>query len=82
MNKTQIGQFKNAYNVYAIEEYKIINEQKKLSVSEKTERLKKANEEFCEKVRPYFKDNSYKRWKGKRMYDFKQRMEQKNRKHI
>lgn len=80
LNKTQIGQFKDAYNAYAIEEYKIINEQKRLSASEKTERLKKNNEEFCEKVRPYFKGNSYKKWKGKRMYDFKQRIEQKNKK--
>ena len=80
LNKTQIGQFKDAYNAYAIEEYKIINEQKRLSASEKTERLKKNNEEFCEKVRPYFKGNSYKKWKGKRMYDFKQRIERKNKK--
>lgn len=77
LNKTQIGKFKNAYNVYAIEEYKIINDQKKLSTLEKTERLKKANEEFCEKVRPCFKEHLYKKWKGKRMRDFEQRVEQK-----
>ena len=81
LSKSQVNQFKNAYNVYAIEEYKI-NNQKKLSDSEKTEKLKKADDEFCEKVRPLFKNSLYKKWKGKRMHDFKQRMEKKNRKNI
>lgn len=70
LDKVKNDQFKNAYNVYAIEEYKIIHEQKKMSATEKAERLKKANDIFCEKVRPLFKDGLYRKWRGKRMYDF------------
>lgn len=78
LNKTQINLFKTYYNTYAIEEYKIINDQKKLSASEKNRKLSEANDRFCEKVRPLFKDNLYKKWKGKRMYDFKKMIEKKN----
>lgn len=41
-----------------------------MSATEKAERLKKANDIFCEKVRPLFKDGLYRKWRGKRMYDF------------
>ena len=50
---------------------------KKMSTPEKIDRLTKANDTFCEKVRPLFNGSSYKKWKGKRMHDFKQKMDQK-----
>lgn len=77
LNKTQINQYKNAYNSYAIEEYKVINDQKGLPTSERADKLREANDIFCERVRPLFKTSSYKKWKGKRVYDFEQRVEQK-----
>ncbi|MEY8685751.1 hypothetical protein AB9N12_06275 [Bacteroides sp. AN502(2024)] len=77
LSKSQIIQFKNAYNTYAIEEYKIIHDQKKLSTSEKVNLLRNANNAFSRKVRPLFKDSSYKKWEGKRTHDFKQRIERK-----
>lgn len=80
LNKVQINQFKTLYNSYAIEEYKIINDQKKLSALEKYAKLVRANAIFCQKVRPLFKDSSYKKWKGKRMHDFKQRVDNKSEK--
>ena len=79
LNKGQIQQFKNAYNASAIEEYKI-NHQKGVSALNRTEKLKKADDEFCEKVRPLFKSSMYNKWKGKRMHDSKQKIEQKNKK--
>ena len=77
LNKVQINQFKNAYNIYAIEEYKIINEQKKLSTADKAEKLKVANETFLQSVRPLFSNSSYKKWRGKRMYDLNKKKEYK-----
>ena len=76
LSKAQINQFKNAYNKYAITEYKI-NIQKKLPASEKANKLTEANDKFCETIRPIFSEDSYKKWKGKRMYDFNQRVEKR-----
>lgn len=78
LKKVQISQYKDAYNEYAIEEYKISLNQNRLTVSEKVDKLHKANEVFCEKVRPLFNKETYTKWQGKRQYEFERRMKNKS----
>lgn len=59
LNQEQINKFKTAYNKYAIEEYKILN-QKKLSDSDKYDQLSQLGETFCKTVNPLFKVDNYK----------------------
>lgn len=78
LNKSQITQYKNAYNIYTIEEYRIIYEQKDLTSSEKKRKLSEANTLFCETVRPLFKADAFTKWEGRRLYDFERRVKQKS----
>jgi|GEM_PF-2091167 hypothetical protein len=77
LDKKQISSFRTAYNKYAIEEYKILNEYNDKSVSEKEVLLREANEIFCNEVKPLFADNKYKEWYGWRQYTFKRRIKAK-----
>lgn len=78
LDKSQITSYKEAYNAYAITEYSIIYEDKKLSADEKLEKLNEANRVFCEAVRPLFAADAYTKWEGWRKYSFERRMEQKS----
>ena len=76
LNQEQINKFKTAYNKYAIEEYKILN-QKKLSDSDKYDQLSQLGETFCKTVNPLFKVDNYKKWDGWWKYDFERKMKRK-----
>lgn len=76
LNQEQINKFKTAYNKYAIEEYKILN-QKKLSDSDKYDQLSQLGETFCKTVNPLFKVDNYKKWYGWWKYDFERKMKRK-----
>lgn len=76
MNKSQIREYKNAYNTYVLDEYLIL-ESKKLTISEKKEKLVKANDAFCEKVKTFAPAETFNQWLGRRQYVFDRRMIQK-----
>ena len=76
LDKSQITRFKTAYNIYAIEEYRILGD-KKLSTADKLQQLSDANRQFCETVQPLFASEAYTRWQGWRQYTFDRKMKQK-----
>lgn len=76
LSKSQITRFKTAYNVYAIEEYRILGD-KKLSNADKLQQLSDVNRQFCETVQPLFASEAYTRWQGWRQYTFDRKMKQK-----
>ena len=63
LDKSQITKFKTAYNVYAIEEYRILGDKKMLN-ADKLQQLSNANRQFCETVQPLFASEAYTRWQG------------------
>ncbi len=77
LNTEQIHSYRTAFNKYAIEEYKILNERKDCSVSEKEVLLRQANEAFCTEVEPLFSKDKYREWRGWRQYTFKRRLKNK-----
>ena len=76
LDQKQINEFKIAYNKYAIEEYKILN-QKKLPDTDKYDQLSQLGDNFCKTVNPLFKTDSYKKWCGWWKYDFERKMKRK-----
>ena len=76
LDKSQITKFKTAYNVYAIEEYRILGDKKMLN-ADKLQQLSNANRQFCETVQPLFASEAYTRWQGWRQYTFDRKMKQK-----
>ena len=76
LDKSQITRFKTAYNIYAIEEYRILGD-KKLSTADKLQQLSDANRQFCETVQPLFASEAYTRWQGWLQYTFDRKMKQK-----
>ena len=68
LTSTQIAQFKEHYNRYAIADYKI--QKAKITIGEKTTKWTEANKEFCNNVKPLFGTEAYNKWYGNRMFDF------------
>lgn len=77
LKRNQIDSYRIAYNKYAIEEYKILNEYNNKSMKEKETLLRYANNMFCSEVKVLFNDDKYKEWFGWRMYSFERRLKAK-----
>ena len=61
LQQSRLAKFKNAYNGYAINSYKIFSN-KKLTDSDKYAQLKQLSEQFVKKVSPLFSEANLKKW--------------------
>lgn len=76
LSQESVAEFKKAYNKYAIEEYKIMN-QKKTSDIDKYNELSKLSETFCKTVNPLFNATNFMKWSGWWIYNFERKMKRK-----